>query len=124
MQLLVLLVAAGMLAMGVGALAKPSLIPAQFGSDCPTGESRSEIRAVYGGFGVASAIALGWASQSDTATARGILITFAIALGGMAVGRFIGIAIERNASLYPTITFLIIEIAAAGALMFTANARA
>jgi hypothetical protein len=95
----------------------PARIPALFGSDCPTGDARTEIRAVYGGFGVVAAAAIAWAGITDTTTARGVLIGFAIALGGMTLGRTIGFAIDRSASLHPTATFLVIEVAAAAALL-------
>lgn len=40
-------------AMGAGAIAFPGLVLGQFGIDALTREARNEVRAVYGGFGLA-----------------------------------------------------------------------
>jgi hypothetical protein len=50
----------------------------------------------------------------------GVALTVGIALGGMAAGRLIGMAIERPRRWDPTTTFLIIEIVAAAALVAVA----
>ena len=44
--------------MGIGAIAKPTVVTAQFGILELTPASRNEVRAVYGGFGVFMALAL------------------------------------------------------------------
>jgi hypothetical protein len=110
-------VALGMFTMGAATLMRPGLIPAMFGSAQPTSEGRTEIRAVYGGFGIAVAVALAWAANTSTNTARGVLLAFGIGIAGMAIGRLIGIVIERSASFHPTVTYLLIEIVAAAALV-------
>jgi hypothetical protein len=43
---------AAFLLMGMGALARPTLVTAQFGMPDLTAAGRNEVRAVYGGFGV------------------------------------------------------------------------
>ena len=50
---LTLIVAAGFAAMGLLALARPADVLAQFGVSVETPEGRNEVRAVYGGFGLA-----------------------------------------------------------------------
>ncbi|WP_422565197.1 hypothetical protein [Ideonella sp.] len=54
---------AGFLAMGIGALLKPRLVTAQFDIPELSAASRSEVCAVYGGFGVNMAVVLGLAPQ-------------------------------------------------------------
>ena len=56
-DVLVLLVAAGFALMGLGALVRPRMVLDQFGVDVGTADGRNEVRAVYGGFGVAVAAA-------------------------------------------------------------------
>lgn len=109
-------VALGFTSMGVTALVRPSLVPAQFGTIAETSDARTEVRAVYGGFGVAMAVLLVVAALQSDGMRDGVALTVGIALGGMAAGRLIGMAIERPCRWYPTTTFLIIEIVAAAAL--------
>lgn len=66
----------------------------------PIPESRAEIRAVYGGFGLAIAGMLALAAAGHPAR-EGILITVAAALGGMAFGRLVSGAVDRPKALYP-----------------------
>ena len=74
------------LLIGVGALARPTLVTAQFGMSELTAAGRNEVRAVYGGFGVLMAGVLVVALQRAELRG-GILLTLACALGGMAAGR-------------------------------------
>jgi hypothetical protein len=117
MQAVMIFVALGFACMGVTALVRPSLVPAQFGTSAETSDARTEVRAVYGGFGVAMAVLLVVAALQSNGLSDGVALTVGIALGGMATGRLIGIAIERPRRWYPTTTFLIIEIVAAAALV-------
>jgi hypothetical protein len=117
MQAVMIFVALGFTSMGVTALVRPSLVPAQFGVIAETSDARTEVRAVYGGFGVAMAVLLVLAALQSDGMRDGVALTVGIALGGMAAGRLIGMAIERPRRWYPTTTFLIIEIVAAAALL-------
>jgi hypothetical protein len=91
----------------------------EFGAGAETADARTEIRAVYGGFGIAMAALLfttalgnGFDRHRD-----GVALTVGVALAGMALGRAIGAARERPRGLYPTVVFLVIEVAAAAALL-------
>jgi hypothetical protein len=76
-------VAAGFAAMGL--LAREVL--AQFGVEVGTADGRNEVRAVYGGFGLAVAALLAVAAVGDPSTGEGIVVAVAFALAGMAAGR-------------------------------------
>ena len=115
----ILIVAATFAGMGLGALARPAMIPHQFGERVATAEGRNEIRAVYGGFGVAIAVLLAVAAIGDPATAEGIVVTVAFALLGMAGGRLVSAAVERPRGLYPVWVYFAAEIAS-GALLLAA----
>ena len=114
-----LTVAAAFTAMGAGAMAQPRLVLAQFGVRVDTVEGRNEVRAVYGGFGLAIGALLAVAALADPATADGIVVAVAVALGGMAAGRLISTAFERPAAAYPVWVYFAIEVAGAGALAAT-----
>ncbi len=66
-DVIIVLAALGMAGMGFYALSTPSSIPAIFGGTAPSADSRNEIRAVYGGFGVAVAALLAWVALADSA---------------------------------------------------------
>jgi uncharacterized protein DUF4345 len=117
---LVLVIAAGFAAMGLGALARPRDVLAQFGVAVDTSEGRNEVRAVYGGFGLAVAALLTVAALGDPATAEGIIVAVAIALAGMAGGRLVSAALEPPRSAYPVWVFFLIEVAGAAALLIAA----
>jgi hypothetical protein len=109
MSLGVVVVALGLAVMGLAALVKPAVIWAPFGVVPSTPESRNEVRAVYGGFGVALAVLLfvadGWAPD----VRAGVLLTVAIALLGMAGGRAISAFVEPKALIgYPGF-FMVLE---------------
>jgi hypothetical protein len=95
----------GFLLMGVGALLKPVLVTGQFGVRELSAAGRNEIRAVYGGFGVTMAAVL-TLSLLDPELRPGILISVALALGGMAVGRLISAAIDRQFDRAPLVYFI------------------
>jgi len=116
-DVLILLVAAGFVAMGLGALARPREVLAQFGVEVGTPAGRNEVRAVYGGFGIAVGALLAVAAIGDPATAEGIVVAVAFALAGMAGGRLLSAAGERPGGLFPVWTYFAIEVAAAAALL-------
>ncbi|HYI99143.1 MAG TPA: DUF4345 family protein [Thermoleophilaceae bacterium] len=119
-DVLVILVAAGFAAMGLLALARPRAVLAQFGVAVDTVEGRNEVRAVYGGFGLAVAALLVVAALGDPSTAEGILVATAFVLLGMAAGRLLGLVRERPAGLHPVWTYLAIELVSAAALLAAA----
>ena len=119
-DVLVLVVAAGFAFMGLAALARPADVLAQFGVTVDTAEGRNEVRAVYGGFGLAVAALLGVAALGDPATAEGILVAVAFALIGMAAGRLLSAMREWPTGLYPVWTYFAIELASAAALLVAA----
>jgi hypothetical protein len=117
---LILLVAAGFALMALVALARPRDVLAQFGVSVDTVEGRNEVRAVYGGFGLAVAALLTVAALGDPDTAEGIVVAVAFALAGMAGGRLVGVASERPRGAYPVWTFFAIEVVSAAALLIAA----
>lgn len=102
---------AAFLLMGVGALARPTLVTAQFGMPDLTAAGRNEVRAVYGGFGVLMAWMLLIALQRADLRG-GILLTLACALGGMAAGRVLSALIDRRIDRWP-LCYLLLEAALA-----------
>lgn len=117
---LIVLVAVGFAAMGLLALARPRDVLAQFGVSVDTVEGRNEVRAVYGGFGLAIAGLLAVAALGDPSTAEGIVVATAFALLGMAGGRLLGVVRERPAGLHPVWTYFAIELVSAAALLVAA----
>jgi hypothetical protein len=117
---LTLAVAAGFAGMALMALGRPREVLAQFGVAVDTVEGRNEVRAVYGGFGLAVAALLAVAAVGDPDTAEGILVAVAFALAGMAGGRVVGAALERPGSAYPVWFYFAIEVLGAGALLAAA----
>jgi uncharacterized membrane protein YeaQ/YmgE (transglycosylase-associated protein family) len=107
------------LGMGIFALARPAALIRPFGITLPTAESRAEVRAVYGGFGLAIVGMLAIALTGHPAR-EGILITVAAALGGMAFGRLVSGLVDRPKAFYPNWFYFLVEIAGAAALWWAA----
>ena len=105
--------------MGVLALARPAALIRPFGITLPVPESRAEVRAVYGGFGLAITGMLVLALTGHPAR-EGILITVAAALGGMALGRLVSGVIDRPTAFYPNWFYFLVEVAGAAALWWAA----
>lgn len=108
-------------AMGAGALASPRSVLGQFGIRNLSAAAKNEVRAVYGGFGLAAAlllfaIAIGPAPISDTLRS-GVTLAFAVALFGMAFGRILSALIDRRMDRTP-IAYLTIEIVVGALLIF------
>lgn len=116
-EALIIFVALGFAAMGLAALARPADVLAQFGVDVATADGRNEVRAVYGGFGLAIAAVLAVATIGDPSTADGIVVAVACALLGMAAGRLLSAMRERPSGLHPVWTYFAIELASAAALL-------
>jgi Domain of unknown function (DUF4345) len=120
-EALILFVALGFGLMGLFALARPGEVLAQFGVSVETAEGRNEVRAVYGGFGLAVAALLAVAAIGDPSTAEGIVVAVAFALVGMAAGRLLSALRERPTGLYPVWIYFAIEVVSAAALLIAAT---
>lgn len=102
--------------MGIYALAAPAALVRPFGITLVESASRSEVRAVYGGFGLAIAGVLVFAAIADGDLRRGILITVAAALAGMAFGRIVSAVIDDRTAFYPNWFYCLVEAIAAVAV--------
>jgi hypothetical protein len=113
---IVAVIAVFFLGMGVYALAAPAALVRPFGVTPETPTSRSEIRAVYGGFGLAIAAVLAYAAFRGGDVQKGILITVGVALAGMALGRIVSAVVDDRTPFYPNWFYCIVEAVAAAAL--------
>ena len=104
--------------MGIAAILKPRMVFAFFDTPAANPNIRNEIRAVYGGFGLAVAGILYWGAIEPTLS-QGIYLTVAVSLIGMAAGRFISLIWERPGK-WPVV-FFAVEIALALALISAAH---
>jgi hypothetical protein len=119
--ILVGMVAVFFLGMGLIALAQPTQIVRYFGTRELTADGRNEVRAVYGGFGLAVAALLAW-TLMDPTLATGILTTVAVSLIGMALGRIVSRLIDGVIGFYPAL-FVGVELSLAAALLFAVLGR-
>jgi hypothetical protein len=103
------------LGMGIYALAAPAALIRPFGITLEQPTSRSEVRAVYGGFGLAIAALLAYAAAAPEHR-TGVLITVGAALAGMAFGRIVSAVIDSRTAFYPNWFYCLVEIVAAAAL--------
>ncbi len=114
-SLLVLGIAVFFLAMGTFALLRPARVLGLFGTTVATGDGRNEVRAVYGGYGLAMGGLLAW-SLATPLLRPGILTCVAVAMLGMAVDRLVSSRIDGRAGFYPRL-FLGIEVAICAILL-------
>lgn len=119
-QASVCVIAALFAAMGVFALVWPARISALVGTPELTLAGRNEVRAVYGGFGLAVASALVWGLVSPR-LGPGIFFALGLAVWGMAAGRVISVLVDKKSELLPWI-FFAVELVA-GAVLIFANIR-
>ncbi len=91
------------LGMGLVALIDPQMVVGLFDPPAFGADMRNEVRAVYGGFGLAIAALLVTTFYQPT-IAEGARVAVAVALGGMAMGRIISLAIEPTDTLWPVAT--------------------
>ncbi len=117
MSIIVAVVAIFFVGMGAAALVRPAVIWAPFGIEPTTPAARNEVRAVYGGFGIAMAILLVVADASAAGFRDGALVAVAAALAGMAAGRIVGFAVEPRSFDRFTVLFGVIEVVLALALV-------
>jgi uncharacterized protein DUF4345 len=108
--------------MGVYALAAPAALVRPFGITLGESAARSEVRAVYGGFGLAIAAVLMYSAVAGGDVRTGIVITVAAALAGMAFGRLTSAVLGDRAGWYPNWFYFVVESVAAAAL-FAISAR-
>jgi hypothetical protein len=101
-------------AMGLVALVRPAYVVGVFGGTAATVDARNEVRAVYGGFGIAIAMLLLGAPPEMR---EGVVVAVAIALAGMAGGRVVAFVVERPRHLYPTVLLCVVEAVLAVALL-------
>ncbi|MFE7797611.1 DUF4345 domain-containing protein [Nocardia sp. NPDC057440] len=104
-------------AMGVFALLAPAALARPFDIRVETPKSRSEIRAVYGGFGIAVAAMLWWAAAGSTDRHAGMVIAVGIALAGMACGRLVSRLLDTATPFYPIWFYFCVEAVGAGLLI-------
>jgi hypothetical protein len=117
---LVLLVAVFFLGMGLLGLVAPQALIRPFGIELGTATARTEVRAVYGGFGVAVGVLLGLAAFDVGGLRHGVAISVAVALAGMAFGRLVARFAERPGPFYPSWFYFWVELVGAGLLVAAA----
>jgi len=103
-----------LLGMGLSALIRPAFVVSFVGLVPSTPDARNEVRAVYGGFGIALAALLVFTAESS-ALRPGVLLAAATALLGMAAGRALSLLIERTGR-WPLL-FLAVEAVLGAALL-------
>ena len=106
--------------MGIYALVAPAALVRPFGITLGESASRSEVRAVYGGFGLAIAGVLVFAIGEQGDIRTGILLTVGAALAGMAFGRIVSAVVDDRTAFYPNWFYCLVEIIAAAALFAVA----
>lgn len=116
----ILVVAVFFLGMGLYGLVAPSALVRPFRMVADAPESRSEVRAVYGGFGVAVAGLLGAAAFDVGGIRTGAVVAVAVALAGMAFGRLVSRLVDARTAFYPVWFYFCVEVVAAG-LLFAAR---
>jgi peptidoglycan/LPS O-acetylase OafA/YrhL len=103
-------------AMGAAAIVAPSWVVGFMSMRAATVDARSEVRAVYGGFGLALAVALVCGEGAPKDVRDGLHFGIATAFWGMAMGRGVSAVIDRQTRLWPVI-FYFVELALGGLLL-------
>ncbi|WP_280383797.1 DUF4345 domain-containing protein [Nocardia wallacei] len=106
--------------MGIYALMRPATLARPFRLTVDAAVSRSEIRAVYGGFGLAMAALLWWSASGTDDLRGGAAIAVGVALAGMAAGRVLSRLADTATAFYPIWFYCLVE--AAGAVCVLAVA--
>lgn len=109
------LAAACFAVMGITALAAPIRFAEPLGLNPTPRRGTNEVRAVYGGFGLAIA-ALLIAVADDPALRPGACTAVALALYGMAAGRLVSAAVERG--IHPLMAFFVLFEVGLGTLVW------
>lgn len=94
--------------MGILAISLPHKISALVGfpSTDLSFDARNEIRAVYGGFGIAVATVLGICLRDETLT-KGVTLAIGASLAGMAGGRVIATILDKTIGKIPLLFFTV-----------------
>ncbi|MEU7145921.1 DUF4345 family protein [Nocardia sp. NPDC046473] len=114
---LIALVALFFAAMGVYGLLRPSQLVDPLGLLADRADARAEVRAVYGGFGIAIAVVLGLAAADVGDMRFGVCVAVAAALGGMALGRVWSGIVESPPAFFPVWFYLVLEVIMAAMLV-------
>jgi hypothetical protein len=112
--MLILIVAACFALMGLVALVSPLQVTRQFDVLALSAAGRSEVRAVYGGFGLAMVGALAWATFAPELRA-GLCLAVCLAAWGMAAGRLVSVLVDRAMPPFARL-FFVVEVALGAAL--------
>ncbi|WP_031466965.1 DUF4345 family protein [Sciscionella sediminilitoris] len=107
---LILIVCAFFLGMGCYALIAPAALARPFRLSVDSSEARAEVRAVYGGFGLAIAAVLLLAALDLGGIRAGVVCTVVAALGGMALGRLLSALFDRPGAFYPVWCYFLVEL--------------
>jgi hypothetical protein len=105
--------------MGIYGLVAPTALVRPFEIGVPTAAGRAEIRAVYGGFGLAIGGLLIAAALDADGIRHGAVIAVAVALAGMALGRLSSRVVGGPMAFYPVWFYFWLEVAASALLLFT-----
>ena len=92
--------------MGVVTLVRPEIVLSNLGASDAAASARNEIRAVYGGFGLAMAGLIAYAIVAPSIR-KGVLITVGVALLGMAAGRIVSLFVDGNPGGRPLFFFAV-----------------
>lgn len=117
---LLIVVAMFFFAMGIYALLAPAALTRPFRITIDTPEGRAEIRAVYGGFGIAVTAVLIAAAWDVGGLRTGMVMTVAAALAGMALGRLLSRLVDEPTPFYPIWFYFCVEGTGAALLVITA----
>ncbi|QWF85131.1 DUF4345 family protein [Amycolatopsis sp. CA-230715] len=111
---MVLTVAVAVFFFGMGGygLVAPASLVRPFGLGAGTADARTEVRAVYGGFGIAVAGLLAAAAADVGGIGKGAVFAVAVALLGMAAGRVVARCVERPSAFYPSWFYFWVEVIA------------
>ncbi|MCP2278638.1 DUF4345 family protein [Nocardia amikacinitolerans] len=107
---LIAVVALFFAAMGVYGLLRPSQLADTVGLLADRADAHAEVRAVYGGFGIAVAVVLGLAAADIGDLRFGVCVAVAAALGGMAFGRIWSSFTGRASAFYPVWFYFVVEV--------------
>ncbi|MDH6289823.1 DUF4345 family protein [Rhodococcus opacus] len=119
-EFLIIAVALFFAGMGVYGLAAPARLVAPFALSADSATSRAEVRAVYGGFGVAVAALLFFAAFDAYGIRSVASVTVAVALLGMAFGRIASAVADRPTRFYPVWFYFVVELVLSGLLLSAA----
>ncbi|RZL82313.1 MAG: DUF4345 domain-containing protein [Rhodococcus sp. (in: high G+C Gram-positive bacteria)] len=119
-EFLIIVVALFFAGMGAYGLAVPDRLVAPFRLVADSATARAEVRAVYGGFGVAVAGLLFFAAFDAYGIRSVAAVTVAVALLGMAFGRIVSAVADRPTRFYPVWFYFVVELVLAGLLLCAA----